>query len=597
MNSIIKWETQQFMTYCSFSKKLLSFWVFSILLVNITQAQTLDQMEITLLSAPDQSVAVFMDYPDKAAIIIESPITTLRFSSNMNGIVQEMHEAERGRYVLILEPFTQIIVIDSPGYIQQRQRIGSPQPRDVHYFEVKPVERTSDLISVVFNVEPSDARLFVNGQETPVNQTTQLAPRSVEVRLEREGYRTVTEAVEVSDQNIQYNYILEQVQQQLVSINTQPTNAEIRVDNVREGTSDGQGVFEMFRFPGSYQLQVSADGYLPVQTVIEVTENEPNEFTYTLERNFGTLRIELSPADANVVVNKRERVLTDGVIELPPGLHSLEVTRPFHNSYIETIRIERGETETRRIFLTPHTGSMQLVVSPSNAQIKLINSAGIEVDSWTGSQGRTNLLIGGYHLEISAPRYETKSKELKISQNEITNLRVELPQIRQSDQGTFKTDRETVGRRLSILYSGELLRLPSDSFKKYYGSPYMSGLSFGVLLHDDLWHLRFTIGGLFTSPSKDNIIATSGALSYFYSQPAIGIRRGIWQTEAIVTLGSFRFPILDSENRRKQSFIYAGIGSGISLPIGLDTMVTYALYTEPQQKMLMGVRLSWRIEE
>lgn len=566
-----------------------------------SQAQTLQRMEITQVSAPAQGVAVFMDYPDKAAIIIESPITTLRFSSNMNGIVEEIHEAERGRYVLIIEPFTQILVIDSPGYIQQRQRIGNPQPRDVLYFDVIPEERVSDLISVIFNVEPADARLFVNGQETPINQTTQLVPGSVEVRLEREGYRAVTDAITVNSSNILFTYNLEQVQQQLVRITTQPVQSEVFVDNVREGSTDLQRAFEMFRFPGTYQLRINADGYLPVQTVIEVTENESNEFSYSLDRNVGTLRLELFPSNATVFVNQRERVLTDGEIELPPGLHSLEVSRPFHDSFSETIRIERGETETRVITLAPHKGGLQLVVSPSNAQVKLIDSAGMEVESWSGSQRRTDLIVGSYQLEISASGYETKTEQLRITRDEITNLRVELSQDNQQVIPTPRTqpvqqDITTNEHRLSLLISGELLKLPSDSFERNYGSSYMSGVSIGVSRpFSDYLLVRFSVGGFTSKASQDNVINPSGNLWYYYSQPALGIRRGILRGEALATMGLFRLKDEVAGEVRQQSFMYAGIGGGISFPAGLEVMLTYSLYSNPQQKTMMGIRLSWRL--
>jgi hypothetical protein len=133
----------------------------------------LRRISVTPKEAPG-TVAVFPDYPDKAAIIFETTLTNLRFDSQMDGIVQIRDESAIGRYVLIIEPFTQVISITAPGFIQERLRIGSPQVREVRYYQIAAEERRQDVISVIFNVTPNDARLFVDDQQVDINQTVQI---------------------------------------------------------------------------------------------------------------------------------------------------------------------------------------------------------------------------------------------------------------------------------------------------------------------------------------------------------------------------------------------------------------------------------------
>ena len=406
-------------------KQLLFIGVISILLVNIAQAQSLQRMEVSQVSAPDQGVAVFMDYPDKAAIIIESPITSLRFSSNMNGIVQEMHEPERGRYVLIVEPFTQILVVDSPGFIQQRQRIGSPQPREVRYFEVKPEERASELISVIFNVTPSNARLFINGQETPVNQTTQLAPGSVEVRLEREGYRTITDVVEVNDQNIQFNYVLEEIDIVPVRIQSNVEGASVIIDGTNRGEIDRSGTLGLFLYPGSYSLQIMRQGYVTKTVPLEVAEDGENAFTINLVRNLGELVLKLIPADANVSLNRIDYTGQE-VIDLAPGRYRLEVQKEYYEPYSETIDIELNQELTREIELAPHTGTLQFSVSPNDAQVELVNDRGRTVNEWTGIQLLRDLKAGTYTLKATAEGHLSTEQDVAINKNQVTEANVKL---------------------------------------------------------------------------------------------------------------------------------------------------------------------------
>jgi uncharacterized protein (TIGR02145 family) len=409
---------------------LLTGLILSSILTQNAQAQELQRLTVSTMEAP-RTVAVFPDHPDKAALIFESTLTNLRFDSQMDGIVQIRDESANGRYIVIIEPFTQIISVSAPGFIQERLRIGNPQAREVRYFNVAPEQRSPDVISVIFNVSPTDARLFVDDQETDINQTVQIEPGQRTVRIEREGYRTAQEDITVSTSNISFSYSLEQVRQQLVRITTQPAQTEVFIDNMPEGATDDSGVYEMFRFPGTYQLRLNAVGHISVQTVIEVDENGPNEFRFSLERNVGILRLIVIPNNASILINQREQVLTNGTIELPPGMHNLVVTRPNHDSYTENINLQRGQTESRNITLTPHTGGMQLVVLPSDAQVRLLDVAGREVQRWTGSQSHDNLLTGNYRLEISASSHETKIEQLRISRNETANLRVQLSKIAQ----------------------------------------------------------------------------------------------------------------------------------------------------------------------
>ena len=220
----------------------------ALLFAGTSDAQTgnLQRFSITPIPPPSEGVAVFRDHPDKAGIIIESPTTNLSFSSNMDGIVDQRSEPGRGRYVLIIEPFTQIIVVDAPGYIQGRFRVGNPGVRDVLYYEIEPEERTPDLISVIFNVEPDDARLFVDNQQTETNRTVQLSPGSAEVRLERESYRTILDAITINPDNIQFNYVLSEVDIVPVRFSANTPGARVLIDGVEQVIIDDSGISAFF---------------------------------------------------------------------------------------------------------------------------------------------------------------------------------------------------------------------------------------------------------------------------------------------------------------------------------------------------------------
>lgn len=401
----------------------------STIIIQSAHAQNdLRRMEITQVSAPAQGVAVFLDYTDKAVVVIESPITTLRFSSNVSGIVREMHEPEQGRYVLIIEPYTQILVIDSPGFIQQRQRIGNPQAREVRYFEIKPETQASNLISVIFNVTPTDAKLFVDGQETGINTTVQVNAGESELRIERTGYRAIEDIVNFSPENISFNYNLERINQEVLRIRTNPGDATVTIDDIEIGRTDNNGILERFYFPGTYRLQVTKSGYLMEHLQIEVTEDGVNTFNIDLESNLSTLSLELEPDDAEVFVNRQKYVLLTNIV-LPPGMHRLEIRKEGYEPLIENIELERNITLEKKVILTPYKGELLVSTTPSDARVELKNKNGITVDSWVGIRRINNLPVGRYTVKIMADGYGTLEQIVEIIIDQVSEIHLNVERV------------------------------------------------------------------------------------------------------------------------------------------------------------------------
>ncbi|MEX2603782.1 MAG: PEGA domain-containing protein, partial [Gracilimonas sp.] len=290
--------------------------------------------------------------------------------------------------------------------------------REVRYFEVKPEERISELISVIFNVEPSDANLFVNGQETPVNQTTQLAPGSVEVRLEREGYRTITDVVEVNEENIQFNYSLEEIDIVPVLIQSNVEGASVAIDGTVRGNIDRGGGLGLFLYPGTYALSVGQTGYVTQNLTLEVTEEGRNETRVELVRNIGELALQVSPSDARILID-REDYSGQRLIELAPGSYRLNVESQGYNSYSETIEIVLNERTNVQVDLERNVGELALQIMPSNARVSLNRQ------DYSG-KSLIELAPGRYRLDIELQGYEPYSESIEITLDEMISREISL---------------------------------------------------------------------------------------------------------------------------------------------------------------------------
>lgn len=395
------------------------------LFINTEQvnAQNLQRMSIEREEA-STGIPVFTQYPDKAGIVIESSVPGLRFSSNMQGIV-EVKEPASGRYVLIIETFTQIIRVDAENFVQERFRVGNPQARDVLYFSVMPEQQQADLVSVIFNVEPDDALLFLNGQQVEANSTIKLPEQGYELRLEREGYRSINEIVNVSPDDILFNYTMEEIEIMPVRIRANVEGAAVIVDGTERGTTDIGGSFEFFMFPGSYALTVSKTGYLTENRALEVSERGTNQLQVELRRNAGDLVLQTEPGDARIMLNRQD-FTGEGRIELAPGRYRLEVEKQNYEPYNETIEIKLNEELQRNIELESHTGSLQFSISPSSSNVELIDASDEIVQEWSGIRLLRNLNAGRYTLKASADGHLPEEQQIRIRKDETLEISLEL---------------------------------------------------------------------------------------------------------------------------------------------------------------------------
>jgi hypothetical protein len=312
-------------------------------------------------------ILVFASHPDRAAVVITSSIPGLQIDTNL-GIVADQSESGTGEYRIILEPSRQIIYIDAPGFIRAVFQTGNLNPRDVIHLTVMPEAPEEALVSVVINVQPADAILFIDDQVYPANETIRLPDGPVSVRIEREGSRSISETITVSNQNILFNYSLEEIEIVLVQVRSANIGATVTINGMRQGEIDRSGSLGFFLYPDSYTLQLSQSGFISQTRQIEVTESSSNTYSMDLLRNIGELALQITPPDAKVLVN---RVDYSGqrLIELAPGRYRLKVEKYYHDHYSETIEIPLNQRISRVISLEAHTGTLQFRVTPNDALV------------------------------------------------------------------------------------------------------------------------------------------------------------------------------------------------------------------------------------
>lgn len=396
----------------------------------------------------DGAIPVFRDHPEMAVVIIRSSLSNLTFSSNLQ-IIEQRSDPATGEYILIIEPVTQTIRVNAPGFLSGRISMRGLNARQVVNYSVEPIVRESEeSLPVAFRIIPGGAAelalFYIEGELVDISRPVELEPGIYLIDITANGYRTLNETVEVTREQIFFEFTLEELQEEIVRIRTEPVGAIVFIDGIEQGNTDRSGLLEVFRLPGEYELGLFSSGRQSIQQIISVAENGDNTFSFDLESNTATLFLTVEPADARVTIN-RLAVNHSVPVDLSSGAHRLEVTMPGYDAFSENVIVERGQQIERTLTLRKQTGGLQFRVNPTFASIVLKDDDENEIDQWIGSRRIESLKTGIYKLFVSADGYEIFEEEFEIVKDEFvqkTILLKETQGIASSDQQESETSNE-----------------------------------------------------------------------------------------------------------------------------------------------------------
>ncbi|NNK08225.1 MAG: hypothetical protein HKP50_13025 [Myxococcales bacterium] len=104
-----------------------------------------------------------------------------------------------------------------------------------------------------------------------------------------------------------------------------------------------------------------------------------------LESAVATVILAVTPGDAAVFVDRKPIEGTDPVrtIRMNPGLHSLRITHPEHETATRQLDLERGSRQTLPIALQPHTpvAARAIKVAPSSVAVDGTELVGAPVEA------------------------------------------------------------------------------------------------------------------------------------------------------------------------------------------------------------------------
>lgn len=277
-----------------------------------------------------------------------------------------------------------------------------------------------EFINVVIISDPADATKIIDGKDMGTGQSFKLFIGKHTLKLTKNGFKSLTKDIDVSESNTLFNNLeLREVEPVMITIKSEPNEADIYINNVNEGKTNKQ----LFKFPGDYELRLVRDKYDTVEETITVAENGSNTFNYTLQKNTSVLSINTTPSNCDIYINNEK--LSGNSKEVSAGMYRVEVKKDGYYEQSRTVNVEKGKNKTESFTLEQKTGKLQFVVEPMEAQVTLKQN-GSTVQSWNGSKYISSIAIGNYTISTSLSGYTNQTKQVKINLDETAKVNIKL---------------------------------------------------------------------------------------------------------------------------------------------------------------------------
>ncbi len=243
-----------------------------------------------------------------------------------------------------------------------------------------PAEPAPTLVPVRVNVEPADAQIRLDGRPVGSGRFSGvfLPGEELSFTLTRDGYgeETLTLTVDESRGRAYRVSLAERAPQAepepepepdpiSLSVSAEPAEAELFIDGQSVGTGSAT---EEFAPDTEVRLRAELEGYDSLeQTVVVDEEIEPVRFE--LRRSIAGVRIEASPADAEVRIDGEVVGSGNVTVERPLGRTvQIEVSRAGYRSAEREVTVE-GTAEAVRFDLEQLLGTLEVQVTPDDAEI------------------------------------------------------------------------------------------------------------------------------------------------------------------------------------------------------------------------------------
>jgi hypothetical protein len=193
----------------------------------------------------------------------------------------------------------------------------------------------------------------------------------------------------------------------LVLVLSDPTGAEVRIDDVDKGTTPRL----LTDLPmGAHKVRISAPTYLPKIVDVELKDRTPVKVNVALVSDAASLVLSSEPAGAKVTVNGIASGNTPCTVErIPGGVAFVEIELAGYGTQKQEVKLRPGQKEEMSFTLKPIPAGLQVVSIPPGARIYVENQF-----RGNAPVTLTDLQPGSYRVRAEMEGYETTARTITL---------------------------------------------------------------------------------------------------------------------------------------------------------------------------------------
>lgn len=471
-----------------------------------------------------------------AGLIVETDLTNLSFESR-NGIIGTT--TQPGRYFVFLSPDERIVYIRSNGFKQLTLYLNDVGIRlksgQVWKIDVTG-QRPANMLPVNIQVDQSGAKVLIDGDLIDYNKSNPIAVGSHTIRIEKEEYKTIVETIEVTDSKTLFSYKMEKVLAQAFTIRSEPRGATVLID---DQVAETPTPYQTFKYPGLYQVTVTLPGYRVVTKTVEVTEDEPVNENFTLQKTVATVSMDVQPLGATVKINGRDYT-GQNRIELAAGTYFLEVSKQGYKTQSSTVTLKEYEQKDVRFNLEQLVGSLQILSNEPDARITIQSQTYTKTIKGIGNL--RDIPAGVYEIRAKLDGYVDIIETVYVKENDVTQKQInftdEQKQAFIQEQQKLEAQRQEEQRRIAAAAERKRKANAAAAARKrrnMYKVPITGGWGFSfapsMTFQDNYTDAGSSLGGL--TYTGYNVALQIGGTGLFGGNDFFFMDIGVFQSESV----------------------------------------------------------------
>ena len=364
-----------------------------------------------------------LDVNDEAAalILVRTAETGVGFTSN-TGTVGEANW-KTGDYWVYVPQGARSLKIFKKGIKTIEYTFETiPKSKETYLLELEVIrpEPKVAILPVTIITQPENANLSIDGKTiSGQTKTHQLSEGEHIVIIQMPGHETLEKSISVNKNNAYFNFTLNEISNAALMVESQPAGATVYLDGISLGTTP----FSVFYPPGTYPIRVVKQGYISIEDQELTVVSPETRKSYTLEENAGWISINTFET-AKVSINGTEYANTQN-LKFPPQLLNIRVSMPKSEDLEKQVILKRNEQLSIDLYPDIATGSLEIAVTPFDAQVEITGDAG-EYYTSKGMKIFKDIPVGSYSIIVSADGYSSEAKTVKLTAKQVVSQNIKL---------------------------------------------------------------------------------------------------------------------------------------------------------------------------